>query len=96
MRQRIGERERPFQRRLGLGEAPEPEERPPQSSQCAGFAGDISESRFRAEKLMGKILGLCELATVERGVGEQRERASEPGQIANRGRVLDAALGRAK
>ena len=43
---------------------------------------------------MRELLRFCQLAAVERGVGEERQRTRQPGEIADRGGVLRAALDR--
>ena len=96
LREWVGERERPLERRLRLGEAAQAEERAAQCPERASFTGDIPQTRFGAEKLVGEVLGLRELTTVECRIGEERERARQAGQVADRGRVLDASLGRAE
>ena len=90
------EAQRTPQRRLRLGEAAEPEERPPEGAERSGFARDVSEARFRAQELVREILGLGKLPAIERRIGEERERSGQSGEIADRGGVLHASFGRAE
>src|SRR6185503_78055 len=94
--ERIREAQRALERRLGLGEAAESEECPAERAQRTGFTRNGAKPRFGAEQLVREILCLRELSAIERGVGQDRESARESGEIADRGGVLDAALGRAK
>ena len=45
---------------------------------------------------MGKVFCLCELTAIERRVGKESERARQAGEVAYRGRVLDASFDRAE
>jgi len=54
--ERIGKCERTEESRLGLGEAPEPEERATERAERARFTGDIPQARFSAQELVREVL----------------------------------------